>query len=269
VRDFQRDTAVSGGDGHYSATLAEGWDIWGPQGGYVAAVALRAAGAAGSFPRPASLACHYLRPAQPGSVEIEVESLRRARRAESLRVTLTQEDAPIFAAVVWVVAELVGVDHHAVAAPVAPPPEELRPWDELLPEGEPRFPFWRNLDVRPVAPNPFGWGQAAAPRFLVWQRLRARPLLEDPVVDAGRMMVSADSTMYPAAMLGQPRPFPYVAPSMDLVMSFHAAGAGSEWLLLDAVSPLAEGGLVAGRALIWSEDGRLLASAMQQMLQRT
>jgi acyl-CoA thioesterase len=40
-------------------------------------------------------------------------------------------------------------------------------------------------------------------------------------------------------------------------------------LLVDAVSPLSEGALVAGRASIWSSDGRLLASAMQQMLQRS
>jgi acyl-CoA thioesterase II len=269
VRDLERDTRISGGDGRYSGALAEGWDIWGPQGGYVAALALRAAGAAGSFPRPASMACHYLRPARRGAVDIEVESLRRARRAESLMVTLLQEDVPIFVALVWVVAELQGVDHHAVTAPAAQRPENLQPWEEHLPEGEPRFPFWSNLDVRPAIPSPFRWGQAAEPRFLVWQRLRVRPPLDDPLVDAGRMLLSADSTMYPAAMLGQATPFSYVAPSMDLVMSFHAAGAGSEWLLLDAVSPLSEGGLVAGRVSIWSEDGRLLASAMQQMVQRT
>ncbi|MFN2543904.1 MAG: hypothetical protein ABR600_04925 [Actinomycetota bacterium] len=45
--------------------------------------------------------------------------------------------------------------------------------------------------------------------------------------------------------------------------------AGSEWLLIDAYSPSSRGALVAGQASIWSADGRLLASAMQQMLQRT
>jgi acyl-CoA thioesterase len=83
------------------------------------------------------------------------------------------------------------------------------------------------------------------------------------------MLVAVDSAMYPAAMFAQDEAFPYVAPSMDLVMSFHDAGAESEWILVDAVSPLSHGGLVAGKASIWAADGRLLASAMQQMLQRT
>ena len=52
-------------------------------------------------------------------------------------------------------------------------------------------------------------------------------------------------------------------------MSFHRAAPDSEWILADATAPLSQHGLVAGTASIWSPDGRLLASAMQQMLQRT
>jgi acyl-CoA thioesterase len=47
---------------------------------------------------------------------------------------------------------------------------------------------------------------------------------------------------------------------MDLVMSFHLSGRESEWLLLDAVSPLSDGALVTGKSSIWARDGRLLAS---------
>jgi acyl-CoA thioesterase len=60
-----------------------------------------------------------------------------------------------------------------------------------------------------------------------------------------------------------------MASSLDLAMSFHAAEPGSEWLLIDARSPLSHHALVAGQASIWSEDGRLLGSAIEQMLQRT
>jgi len=269
VRDFGVDTAVSGGDGRYEATLAEGWDIWGPQGGYVATIALRAAGAEAAFPRPASFACHYLAVARTGRVEIRVESLRRARRAESLRVLLVQDGTPILAALVWTVAELMGLDHVAAVVPEVASPDDLLPWETYLPGDEPIFPFWRNLDVRRAAPDPSEWNRATEPRLLAWSRLRVRPPLEDPFVDAGRMLVAVDCSMYPAAALAHDEMFPYVAPSMDLVMSFHAAGAASEWLLVDATAPLSHHALVAGTASVWSEDGRLLASAMQQMLQRT
>ena len=48
------DTALEGGDGHYRAHLSESWRIWGPNGGYLAVIALRAAGAHTPFRRPAS-----------------------------------------------------------------------------------------------------------------------------------------------------------------------------------------------------------------------
>ena len=269
MRDLGADSAVSGGHGRYTATLAEGWDIWGPQGGYVATVALRAVGAEASFPRPASLACHYLRVAAPGPVEILVGSLRKARRAESLRVTLTQNGERILEALVWTVAELEGIDHDAATAPDVPRADDVAPWASRPGSTTPDFPFWQNLDVRPVVPEPYEWGTATEPRSIAWQRLHVRPPLEDPLVDAGRMLIAVDAAMYPAAMFAYDTPFPYVAPSMDLVMSFHRAAPESEWVLADATSPLSQQALVAGAASVWSPDGRLLASAMQQMLQRT
>ena len=42
--DLEHDTRLSGADGRYTATISEDWRIWGPNGGYMAAVALRAAG---------------------------------------------------------------------------------------------------------------------------------------------------------------------------------------------------------------------------------
>src|SRR5207253_6041977 len=93
VADLGVDSGVSGQDGEYVGTLSESWEIWGPQGGYVAAIALRAAGAETSFPRPASFVCHYLRLAAGGLVEIRVQPLRRAKRAEVPRITVQQNDA--------------------------------------------------------------------------------------------------------------------------------------------------------------------------------
>ncbi len=41
--DFEIDTRVEGEKGRYKATLSRAWELWGPSGGYVAAIALRAA----------------------------------------------------------------------------------------------------------------------------------------------------------------------------------------------------------------------------------
>src|SRR5262249_38784813 len=49
-----------GSAGPYRPRLSRDWEIWGPNGGYVAAIALRAAGVATALRRPASLAGHFL-----------------------------------------------------------------------------------------------------------------------------------------------------------------------------------------------------------------
>ena len=265
--DFGAETSLRGDSGEYVATLSPAWEIWGPQGGYTAAVALRAAGAESGFPRPASFYCQYLSVAQFGDIHVEVTSLRRTRRAEALRVSLTQEK-PVLEALVWTVAELSGIDHSASEPPEAPAPGKVESWDKYWPDGPP-FRFWENFDVRPVDPAPDQWQDARSPRTLGWSRLLTRPALEDPFIDAGRMLLVADSAMYPAATLAHEGLFPYIAPSLDLNVSFHATARDSEWLLIEAQSPVSRDAVVAGRASIWSQDGQLVASAVQQMLQRT
>src|SRR5690348_10149978 len=113
--DLAHDTAVTAmGDGRFRATLSRDWEIWGPQGGYVASVALRAAGAHTTLPRPASIVGHFLGVAgfdEP--VTMACTTLRRARVAESIRVSMTQGERAIFEALVWAIDDGVpALEHH-------------------------------------------------------------------------------------------------------------------------------------------------------------
>ena len=81
--DLGKDTAVSGGDGNYTSVLSRDWEIWGPMGGYVAACALRAAGAASEHPRPAAFSCHYFNVARFEPVDLRVETRRTGDRSNS------------------------------------------------------------------------------------------------------------------------------------------------------------------------------------------
>lgn len=73
VGDLADYTAVNElGDGEYRALLSSDWAIWGPNGGFVAAIAVRAAGAHTRFARPASIAGHFLSVAEFGPVDIRV-----------------------------------------------------------------------------------------------------------------------------------------------------------------------------------------------------
>jgi acyl-CoA thioesterase len=112
--DFELDTrleAVDPAAGRFRARLVRDWEIWGPNGGYVAAIALRAAGCVSRIPRPASLSAHFLRVAEFAPVEVEVAPLRLGRRSESLRVSIRQDGKPVLEALVRTAADGPGLEH--------------------------------------------------------------------------------------------------------------------------------------------------------------
>src|SRR6266550_8486338 len=99
--DLAADTDVTCSVGRYTATLSRDWEIWGPNGGYIGAIALRAAGVYSRFDRPVTLVGHFLGVADfETAVDLEVTTLREAKRARSVRVSMTQTGQPIFDAMV-------------------------------------------------------------------------------------------------------------------------------------------------------------------------
>lgn len=270
------DTAVIGGDGRWTARFSADWEIWGPNGGYVASVALRAAGAHSAFRRPASLLCHYLGVAAFDTVDITTTTLRLAKRAESVRVTITQQEKPIAEALVWCVDEgLDGLDHDAAVGPDVPAPDALPDLATLMAGdggGASRPSFARNFEQRPINWRPWAeWENRVDldPSVVTWMRYRPQPTFDDQFVDAARSVILLDTWQWPAACNAyRPGTMQYQAPSLDLAVSFHEIDPTSEWLLVDARSPVARDGLVGGQAAIWSQSGKLLASGGQQMLCR-
>src|SRR6266446_8868396 len=124
--DLAIDTKVTGSVGRYAATLSRDWEIWGPNGGYVAAIALRAAGGHSRFDRPASLVGHFLGVGDFDlPLDIETTTLREAKRAQSTRVSMTQSGQPIFDAMVWSVGDVSGLEHDFAPMPETVAPESV------------------------------------------------------------------------------------------------------------------------------------------------
>jgi acyl-CoA thioesterase II len=268
--DLAVDTTVTGADGRYRAVLSRDWEIWGPNGGYVAAIALRAAGAASPFPRPASFACHYLSVADFDTVDMHVTGLRQAKRAASLRVSMTQKARPILEAIVWVTEEGRGLEHDVTRMPEVPHAHALRSIEELVgPENyNPTYRFWRNLETRPLAWVPWEQRTPQPPVWREWYRFRPRATFDDPFADAARHVVLVDTMLWPAACLPYVPDSGYVAPSIDLTLQFHRLAPQSAWLLSDATAPIAGDGLIGAQSRVWSEDGQLLASGGGTLLCR-
>ncbi len=263
------DTTVRGRDGHYTATVSRDWEIWGPNGGYMAVLALRAAGAHTEFLRPASFTGHFLGVADFADIDISVRTLRRTKRVESMAVSMTQHRQPILEAMVWVVTEGDGLVHDAWTPPTVPAPRDVLTVSERMPADQSSFRFWDNLECRPCDwiddwdHRPPGDFQENA-----WYRFTPTATFDDPFVDAGRSLLVLDTVLWPVAIRGHVDDAGWYAPSIDVHVRFHARAPESEFLLADAHSPSAHDGLVSGVGAIWSEDGRLLATGGQQMLCR-
>ena len=266
--DLAADTAVEGEGGRYRAMLSGDWQIWGPNGGYLAVIALRAAGAETALRRPASFYAQYLSAAEYGPVDLTVETLRATKRTATLRVTMTQGGRTILSASAWIVDEaLPGLKHDAARIPEVPPPEALLSFAELLPDEWPWYPYWRNFDSRPTRWVPRDEWRPGDPRARQWLRFLPKATFDDPFVDAGRSLVVLDTFTWPAANAAH-GPSPFIAPNVDLAAHFHRAAPDSEWLLADGFAPVAEGGLIGCRTEVWSRDGKLLASGSCQLLCR-
>jgi len=261
---FDEDTAVEGGGGRYRATLSRSWEVWGPNGGYVAAIALRAAGAEARIKRPAAFAAHYLSVARFAPVDLSVTVVHRGRRSESLRVSMTQDGRPVLEAIVRTATELDGLAHDVAEAPAVPDPAELRSSDELYRRERPRF--WENVETRPVDPAAWADGRPSRPPVLrQWYRLRPASSFDDSFLEAARALLLIDTLVWPASCQRHVDPA-FIAPNLDVVAWFHRSAADSAWLLGDACTPVAEGGLLGGTVRIWSEERRLLATGGAQLL---
>jgi acyl-CoA thioesterase-2 len=268
VPDLDEATRVTGGSGRYRGAIDPDWFIWGPNGGYLSGLALRAAVAESRFRRVASYSCVFLGVARAGAVDLRVEAARRARRArraEAFRVELAQDQRPILSALLWLVdAGVPGLVHRDLARPEVPPPDALEDDDVRL--GPSTAPLFQRLERRGVDPVADG---GAPPRVRVWLRFRGGPPFDDPLLDALRPLIASDLFFWPALARahGEERRA-WTAPGLDLQVHFHDFDPPGEWLLCDTHAPLAHAGLLASTNAVWSQDGRLLVSSKTQALFR-
>jgi acyl-CoA thioesterase len=273
VGDLEIETRVDVvGDGRCVATPSEAWKIWGPMGGYIAAIALRGAATAVDAPLvPASFSCQFMAAARFEPVEMAVAVRRASRRTALVAVSMTQDDAPILDGQVWFAVEAELLSHDHAGSSGAGRPEDHRPIQEITDEPSP-FPFWDNLDGRPLDwVDDWESFPGAEPTWRQWLRFVPNATFDDPVVEACRLLVLADLPSWPAATRAHPGDTAfgrYVAPNLDLSVQFHRLSGLGEWLLCAGEAPVADRGLIGFRSTVWSTDDRLAASGAGQLLTR-
>jgi acyl-CoA thioesterase-2 len=254
-------TRLEGDGGRYSTRLDDAWEIWGPSGGYLASIALHAAGQCAQIPRPASFYCHFLSPPAFDEVELTVTVLKRGRRSESISVAMSQGGKPVLHALVRTAAKAPGYEHQEPTAPDVTPPDEAEPLTRMK-DGKPLFNFWNNVSCRRPERRETGEPRPAITRE--WVRFEPTPCFDDLFIDAARPLILLDTFGWPAVWQKY-RGEDYTAPNLDISVCFHRFATEDEWLLVDHECPVAADGLLGVSGRVWDTNGRLLASGIAQL----
>ncbi|MEU0232035.1 MULTISPECIES: acyl-CoA thioesterase II [unclassified Streptomyces] len=244
-------------------------------GGQVAAQALVAAGRTAPEDSWAhSLHAYFLRPGDPGApIVYSVDRIRDGRSFTTRRVVAVQHGQPIFHLSASFQAYEEGLDHQA-DMPAAPDPESLPTAAEMLPRHLPEDVARRLIearaavDLRYVDTPPWGSvGEPREPRSQVWFRTNGK-LADDPLLHVCLATYVSDMTLLDSVLLAHGRGGwavgDVVGASLDHAMWFHRPFRADEWLLYDQESPSSAGGRGLGQARIWTRDGKLAISVIQE-----
>ncbi|MET8508020.1 acyl-CoA thioesterase II [Streptomyces sp. NPDC004787] len=244
-------------------------------GGQVAAQALVAAGRTVPEDRLAhSLHAYFLRPGDPGApIVYTVDRIRDGRSFTTRRVVAVQHGQPIFHLSASFQTHEEGLDHQADMPP-APDPDTLPAAAEMLPRHLPREVADRLIearaavDLRYAEVPPWGSvGQPREPRSQVWFRTHGK-LADDPLLHVVLATYVSDMTLLDSVLLAHGRGGwavgDVVGASLDHAMWFHRPFRADEWLLYDQESPTASGGRGLGQARIFTRDGHLAISVIQE-----
>lgn len=222
-----------------------------------------------------SMHAYFLRPGDPAvPILYEVDRIRDGRSFITRRVVAIQHGKAIFNLAASFHADEPGLDHQR------PMPQDM-PDPDTLPDFKERWKEWAELmgddyeRDRPIDTRHCDWGPAdrknpLPPYQRVWLRADGE-LPDDPVLHACVLTYASDMTLLDTSLL----PHGSAAlegelfmASLDHAMWFHRPFRADEWLLYDQDTPSASGGRGLARGSIYTRDGHLAVSVVQEGLIR-
>ncbi len=259
---FDRHTAVYPlGEGRFAARLDRAWWILrGPNGGYLAAILVRAMQGAVADPARGlrSLTVHYLRPPAEGEVEIQTRVERQGRSLTTVSARMQQGRETQALALAAFSRPRPGDELHHAVMPEVPAPERI-----AARSANPDVPIHSLYDERPVlGGGPWGDSRGSEALSGGWIRLAEPHPLDDALiaaysdawppaifacsdVKAGRGVPTVDLTVHVRAGAAHPR----VAPDDFVLAVFRTRECREGFLEEDGE--------------LWSRDGVLLAQSRQ------
>lgn len=256
---FDRDTRVTlSASGSFDANVDRGWWVArGPNGGYVAALLVRALEQACGDParQLRSLTIHYVRPPAEGPARIETRVERIGGSLTTLSARLVQGDAlQALALAAFSKPRETPAFHHAVMPEVAPP-------EAIPPRGEARVPIHERYEQRwAIGPRYFEGARGREAVTGGWIRLAEG----SRSIDAALLAAYADAWP-PSVFATHELPMALGGvPTVDLTVHVRAAlPLPDDFVLVSFRTREVAGGFLEEDGEIWSRDGRLLAHSRQ------
>ena len=247
-------------------------------GGLVVAQALVAAARTVEGRAPHSLHGYFLLPGDPAvPIVYEVDRIRDGKSFTTRRCNAIQHGRAIFSLSASFQIEEAGLEH-AVSMPKVPLPESLPSETEMLrrfgaamPEAIRRwFAQDRPIEIRPVDLVPLCQARSGRPRT-AGMVAREGPLPGDPAIHRAVLAYLSDMTLLDAALGAHGHSVfdtGLQVASLDHALWFHRPFRADDWLLYAQDSPNSCGARGFARGLLFSHDGRLVASVVQEGLIR-
>jgi len=247
-------------------------------GGQVIGQALLAANRTVNGRLAHSLHAYFLRAGDP-SVPIiyNVDRIRDGGSFTTRRVVAVQHGQAIFSMAASFHKEETGLEHQ-IKMPEVPPPESLPSEAELKACLIDRVPpqvkaYWereRPIEIRPVDLSRYLTPGNHAPSQQVWIRATGG-LPNDQSLHQCVLAYASDFTLLDTALIAHGR-FVFdpklILASLDHALWFHRKLRADEWLLYAQDSPISGGGRAFCRGMLFTRDGKLVASTAQEGLLR-
>ena len=225
-----------------------------------------------------SLHAYFLRPGDP-SVPIiyNVDRIRDGGSFTTRRVVAVQHGQAIFSMAASFHKEETGLEHQ-IKMPEVPPPESLPSEAELKACLIDRVPpqvkaYWereRPIEIRPVDLSRYLTPGNHDPSQQVWIRATGE-LSNDQSLHQCVLAYASDFTLLDTALIAHGR-FVFdpklILASLDHALWFHRKLRADEWLLYAQDSPISGGGRAFCRGMLFTRDGKLVASTAQEGLLR-
>lgn len=258
--DFRADTMISpSGEGRWTVTVSPDWGgPPGPNGGYIAALILRAIRAeVGDAARsPRSLTIHYMRPPAHGEAEVLVTVERSGRTATTCTARMVQGGKETCLALCTFVDAYPEAVSWSSKPPQVPPPEDCRKIERKM------FASVNNqLEMRPLfGGRPFSGRDDTVAGG--WTRTRVPAKMEP------ELLALYTDVWWPPAFVRLTEPL--LAPTLDLTIHFRAdpPEGDTQHVLSRFESTTAVDGFVEEDGWLWDEEGRLIAQSRQHALLR-